>query len=79
MFRELGDWISNYLIDMGLNPIYVGTIICILFSLSYVKYLKSWDEENELRKSAIILTFGITIMAIIFSIASLLGLGGFES
>jgi len=79
MFRELGGTIAEYLIDVGLNPIYVGTIICIFFSLSYVKYLKLWDEQHELRKSAIILTFSITIMAILFSFASLLGMGGFGS
>ena len=73
MYRGLGEKISEYLQSIGLNPLYVFTVLGILISLSYFKYFKTWEEEPWWRKWYASCTFAGTIMGIFFSIFSLLG------
>lgn len=73
MYRELGKYLSDFLQSVGINPIYVATIGGIIFSISYIKYFKTWEEEPYWRKMFAIGTFFGTGVCIIASILSLFG------
>lgn len=59
--------------NIGVNPLYFSTIVCIIVSISYWEQYKNWDNIEYWRKA---LTGSALFAAIIFSIMSLLKLFG---
>ena len=67
-------WIATKLEDIGIDPIYFITIVCLLISFSYIKSIRNWDRANFPDKLIVISTFfGTTILTII-SLFRILGI-----
>ena len=43
---KIADFISEFLIKHGLDPIYICTVFCILISVSYLKDMKNWKKAS---------------------------------
>ncbi len=62
------DKLIELLIRHGINPFYFFTLICIFFSLSYLKKNKTWKQLTFFEKRINIGTFIVTFVMIVLSI-----------
>jgi 4-hydroxybenzoate polyprenyltransferase len=75
MFRALANKLSEYLISIGINPLYFLTLIAIpTYFLMYWKDLKNWDKLNDANKFFHITGFICIICMIGGCILELLGI-----
>jgi hypothetical protein len=63
-----------FLENLGINPLYFSTIVCIIVVISYWQQFKNWDKIETWRKG---LALSPVFAAIVFSVLSLLNLIGF--
>lgn len=77
MIQSSKDKLANdlriFLEAHGINPIYFATVAGILFSLSYYKDLKNWENVVPLKKWIIVPTLIGTAVLLIISILDLFG------
>ncbi len=66
-FDNLADDINSFLIQMGINPIYLGTCILYIYIFMKRKKIKNWKDLEREEKRSIILAIYI---ALIFTFAS---------
>lgn len=74
MYRELGEKLSDFLLNVGINPLYAGTLIGLIISATYIKYFKTWKDEPVWRKWFVVWTFIGTGIGVLFSLLWFLGL-----
>jgi hypothetical protein len=59
--------------NLGINPLYFSTIVCIIVTITYWRQFKNWDKIEYWRKG---LAGSALFASIVFSILSLLKLFG---
>jgi hypothetical protein len=75
MLRDLENKLYNYLISIGINPVYFITIIAIpTYFIMYKKDLKKWDELSDSNKFFHITSFICIFCLLTICILMILGI-----
>ncbi len=64
--------IIDFFLKLGIEPVYVASLVGLLICLSYSKDIKRWTEVEDWKKIIIILSFVGTVIVFVISILFLL-------
>jgi len=73
-YRDFGSSISDYLLSIGFEPLYVISIFLIVLTLGHWKYFKRWDElsigQQRALKAQVFATIVVVIVSVIYFFSS---------
>jgi len=72
-YRNFGHSISDFLLNLGLNPIYVATAFFLILVISHWKYYKRWDEHSKNQQIILKLWVLISVMFLVASVIYFFG------
>jgi len=72
MFDNFSKELNELLVGLGINPIYLTTVLMILMCFYYLKNIRDWDSQIETTRQLIIILYLSTSLMIVVSITSLL-------
>jgi hypothetical protein len=69
MFPELSKDINDWLSSIGLEPIYVITVVLLIMSFSQLKKIRQWEELESNDKFLAVAAIVLILLALCLSIA----------
>jgi len=72
-YRDFGSSISDFLLSIGLEPIYVVTAFFLILVISHWKYYKRWDELSQNQQNWLRLWVIATVMCLVASVIYFFG------
>ena len=75
IFDSIARVLYDFFQNLGIEPIYAGTILLIIFTCCYWKTFTNWDQASPYTKKLAGLTLIATFIAIIFCIFKFMGVG----
>jgi hypothetical protein len=77
MTDKLAERIVNFFQEVGINPLYAITALCIIITLSYWNDFKNWSELAGWNKRLAVSAVLASTVLLIFTLLSLLGFASF--
>jgi hypothetical protein len=68
MGKEISNKLHQFLVSLGISPIYGATLIMLIISLITIRDLRKWDKLSMLQKYFDIIGWCSTIILLIFSL-----------